>query len=62
VVLRVFKINFLEKLGKKGNNMMKLTSANAQQLALEFFLEDWEIPEDDRDFFIPLSSHRVNDR
>lgn len=42
--------------------MMKLTSANAQQLALEFFLEDWEIPEDDRDFFIPLSSHRVNDR
>ncbi|MGB5635626.1 MAG: hypothetical protein WBM44_09415 [Waterburya sp.] len=41
---------------------MELTSINAEKIALEFFLEDWEIPEDDRDFFVPLSSHSVNNR
>lgn len=40
---------------------MKLTSTVAEQLALDFFLEDWEIPEDDRDFFIPLNSRVVKD-
>lgn len=39
---------------------MKLTSTVAEQLALDFFLEDWEIPEDERDFFIPLNSRIVN--
>ncbi|MEM7759617.1 MAG: hypothetical protein AAF298_16040 [Cyanobacteria bacterium P01_A01_bin.40] len=41
---------------------MELTSIHAEKMALEFFLEDWEIPEDDRDFFVPLSSHSVDDR
>ena len=41
---------------------MELTSIDAEKIALEFFLEDWEIPEDDRDFFVPLSSHSVNNR
>lgn len=40
---------------------MDLTSIDAEKLALDFFLEDWEIPEDDRDFFVPLSSRLVND-
>ena len=41
---------------------MDLTSTDAEQMALKFFLEDWEIPEDDCDFFVPLSSHSVEDR
>ena len=41
---------------------MELTSTDAEKLALEFFLEDYEIPEDDCDFFIPLSSHSVENR
>ena len=40
---------------------MELTSTDAEQLALNFFLEDWEIPEDDRDFFVALNSRLVND-
>jgi hypothetical protein len=40
---------------------MKLTSTDAKQLALNFFLEDWEIPEDDRDFFCTLDTHEVDD-
>ena len=40
---------------------MELTSIDAEKLALDFFLEDWDIPEDDRDFFVPLSSRPVND-
>ena len=40
---------------------MELTSTVAEQLALDFFLEDWEIPEDDRDFFVPLDSRAVDD-
>ena len=38
---------------------MDLTSTDAQQLALDFFLDDWEIPEDDRDFFSPLDARQV---
>ena len=41
---------------------MDLTSIDAEKLALDFFLEDWEIPEDDRDFFVPLDSRPVDDR
>lgn len=41
---------------------MELTPAEAEQLALNFFLEDWEIPDDDRDFFVPLGSRSVDDR
>ena len=41
---------------------MELTSTDAEQLALNFFLEDWEIPEDDRDFFVPLNSRPVDNR
>ncbi|MDJ0568487.1 MAG: hypothetical protein QNJ53_05525 [Pleurocapsa sp. MO_192.B19] len=41
---------------------MELTPIDAKKLALDFFLEDWEIPEDDRDFFIPLDSRSVEDR
>ena len=41
---------------------MELTSKNAEKMALEFFLEDWEVPEEDRDFFVPLSSHSVDNR
>ena len=40
---------------------MKLTSIDAEKLALDFFLEDWAIPEDDRDFFVPLNARQVND-
>ncbi len=40
---------------------MELTSTEAEKLALEFFLEDWDIPGDDRDFFIPLNARQVND-
>ncbi|ELS00814.1 hypothetical protein Xen7305DRAFT_00005150 [Xenococcus sp. PCC 7305] len=40
---------------------MELTSTVAEKLALDFFLEDWEIPEDDRDFFVPLDSRVVDD-
>lgn len=39
---------------------MKLTSTDAEQLALDFFLEDWEIPEEDQNFFIPLDCRRIN--
>ncbi len=41
---------------------MDLTAKNAEKMALEFFLEDYELPEDDRDFFVPLSSHSVDNR
>ena len=41
---------------------MELTSTDAEQLALDFFLEDWEVPEEDRDFFIPLESRNIDDR
>ena len=41
---------------------MELTAKNAEKMALEFFLEDYELPEDDRDFFVPLSSHSVDNR
>lgn len=41
---------------------MELTAADAEQLALDFFLEDWEIPEDDRDFFVALDSRAIDDR
>ena len=41
---------------------MELTSTDAEQLALDYFLEDWEIPEDDRDFFVALNSHEVDAR
>ncbi|MDJ0649341.1 MAG: hypothetical protein QNJ60_11605 [Xenococcaceae cyanobacterium MO_188.B19] len=41
---------------------MELKSTDAEQLALDFFLEDWEIPEEDQDFFVPLDSHEVDDR
>jgi hypothetical protein len=41
---------------------MDLTSTDAEQLALDFFLEDWEISEDDRDFFVVLESRPVDDR
>ena len=39
---------------------MNLTSMDAGQLALDFFLDDWEIPEDDRDFFTTLDSRQVD--
>lgn len=41
---------------------MDLTATDAEQLALNFFLEDWEIPEEDRDFFVPIDSRSVDDR
>ncbi len=41
---------------------MNLTAKNAEKMALEFFLEDYELPEGDRDFFVPLSSHSVDNR
>ena len=41
---------------------MELTSIDAETLALDFFLEDWEIPEGDRDFFVPLNSRLVDNR
>ncbi|MEM8721082.1 MAG: hypothetical protein AAGE84_17580 [Cyanobacteria bacterium P01_G01_bin.39] len=41
---------------------MELTAKHAEKMALEFFLEDYELPEDDRDFFVPLSSHSVDNR
>ena len=41
---------------------MDLTPTDAEQLALDFFLEDWDIPEDDRDFFVSLNSRVVDDR
>ena len=41
---------------------MELTSTDAKQLALDFFLEDWEIPEDEHDFFVPLGSREVDNR
>ena len=41
---------------------MDLTPIDAEQLALDFFLEDWEILEDDRDFFVVLESRAIEDR
>lgn len=41
---------------------MKLTSKDAKQMALDFFLDDWQIPKEDRDFFIPLNTREVDDR
>ena len=41
---------------------MELKSTDAAQLALDFFLEDWEIPEEDQDFVVPLDSREVDDR
>ena len=41
---------------------MELKSTDAEQLALDFFLEDWEIPEDEGDFFVPLDSRGVDER
>ncbi|MDJ0682017.1 MAG: hypothetical protein QNJ18_19425 [Xenococcaceae cyanobacterium MO_167.B52] len=41
---------------------MELKSTDAEQLALDFFLEDWEIPEEDQDFVVPLDSREVDDR
>lgn len=39
---------------------MDLQAKDAEKLALNYFLEDWEIPEDDRDFFVVLESRPVN--
>jgi hypothetical protein len=41
---------------------MELSPTAAQQLALNFFLEDWEIPEAEREFFAPLDARRVDAR
>jgi hypothetical protein len=41
---------------------MELTSTDAEQLALKFFLEDWNVPEEDRDFFVALNSREIEDR
>jgi hypothetical protein len=41
---------------------MDLTTIDAEQLALDFFLEDWELSEDDRDFFVVLESRPVDER
>lgn len=41
---------------------MELASKDAEKLALDFFLEDWEIPPDERDFFIPLDSRNIDNR
>lgn len=38
---------------------MNLTTIDAGQLALDFFLDDWEIPEDDCDFFVILDTRQV---
>ncbi|MGF1541788.1 MAG: hypothetical protein ACFCU5_15295 [Pleurocapsa sp.] len=40
---------------------MDLSSTDAKKLALNFFLEDWEIPEEDRDFFVLLDAREVDD-
>lgn len=41
---------------------MELTSTDAEQLALDFFLEDWEITEAESDFFIPLDCRNIDNR
>ncbi|HHP7230415.1 MAG TPA: hypothetical protein ACFCUY_06105 [Xenococcaceae cyanobacterium] len=41
---------------------MELTATDAKQIALDFFLEDWEIPEDDCDFFVPLEAREIDNR
>ena len=41
---------------------MDLTAADAEQLALDFFVEDWEISEEDRDFVVVLESRAIDDR
>ena len=41
---------------------MDLTPKEAEELALKFFLEDWEIPEEDHDFFVVLESRPIEDR
>lgn len=40
---------------------MDLKATDAEQLALNYFLQDWDIPEDDRDFFVVLDSRSVDD-
>ncbi len=41
---------------------MDLKPNDAEQLALDFFLEDWEIPEDDYECFVVLESRAIEDR
>ena len=38
---------------------MKLSTTDAEALALEFLLEDLEIPDDDRDFFSVISARET---
>jgi len=39
---------------------MDLQAKDAEKLALDYFLEDWEIPEDEHDFFVVLESRPVD--
>ena len=41
---------------------MDLQATEAEQLALNYFLEDWEITDDERDFLVVLDSRPVDDR
>lgn len=40
---------------------MELTSKDAEKLALDFFLEDYQIQEDDQEFFVILDSRIIQD-
>jgi hypothetical protein len=40
---------------------MLLTSTDAGQIALEFLLADWNVPEDYRDWFIVYSSRLIGE-
>lgn len=40
---------------------MELKATEAEQLAFDFFMEDWEIPLEDRECFTVLDSRIIND-
>jgi hypothetical protein len=46
----------------KGQITMELQAKEAEKLALDYFLEDWEITDDEHDFFVVLDSRPVDDR
>jgi hypothetical protein len=39
---------------------MQLTNTEAEKIAFDFFMEDWEIPEDERESFTILDSRIVD--
>jgi len=40
---------------------MKVTQTEAEELALEFLMEDWEIPEEDREWFAVKTSRLLSE-